>query len=581
MGPKKTMIYLRRSANQQILYKRVRERKMNRNKICYLPLLFILLFRSSYAQQKSIDSLNMEVFNPFKPTIADAVKINDNPVNTDSTSRIPAQRYSVSPKPMVTNFDVSPIQPAQMLGEPLNRLYNSFVKIAGGLYNTFNGEGFYNSLRSKDYSYGIHVNSLSSESTLPNSGYSGYSDNLIDLYGKKFYNNSTFYGDLDYERNVVHYYGYNITDYPDINANSTLQRFSYISPGLRWVSHYADSTHLNYDATIKYFNLMALPNLNENNVFGAVTAGRYWHQQWVYLDLSVNYYNTSNSIDTVNHTIFRAIPGVDFKDKSGKWKLKLSLPLVCDFSKEITPGIFPTVHFDYNVLDNTVIPYAGIGGGYDSYDYKTMTDINPFLSPTASLQNTSRYDGFLGIRGSIDKNTSYNLKATYAFVDNMSFFVTDTDPADFLQNKFILVYDKVQYFNLHGEIAYQGTRKLKLFAKADYNHYQMTNELRPWYKPVAEITLSAHYNLADKIIVKADLFFIGKQLAETFGSNGGIIIKPLPGMEDINLSVEYNYSKLFSFFLNFDNIANDHYYRWNNYPTQGFLLMGGLYLTIL
>ncbi len=518
----------------------------------------------------------MDVVSEFKPTIADAVKINDAPAYADSTSRIPPQTYSIFPKPIVTTFELAPIKPAQMLGEPLDRLYNSWVKIGAGLYNTFDGEGYYNSLRSKEYSYGVYVKSLSSESTLPNSGYSGYSDNAVDLYGKKFYAKSTLFADLDYTSNVVHYYGYDVASHEMVSKDSTRQRFSYISPSLRWVSHYTDTTHINYDAVLRYFNLTDLHQVNENNVFADIRMRGYYQKQLVGLEASVNYYDTHSSTDTVNHTILRATPSIDFKGE--KWKLNLALPLVCDFSKEINADYYPSVNFNYNVLDNIIIPYGGIAGGYDTYDYKAMTDVNPFLSPTALLLNSSRHEGYLGLRGSLDANTSYNVKATYAFIDNMPFFVTDMTG---LANKFDIVYDNVKFFNLHGELAFQKTAKLKLLAKADYNHYQMTNELRPWYKPEVEITLSAHYNLMDKIVLKGDLFFIGKQLAKTFDSNGDVVIKQLNGIADINVGAEYKYSKLFNFFLNFDNIANYRYARWNNYPTQGFLLMGGISLTIL
>ena len=45
---------------------------------------------------------------------------------------------------------------------------------------------------------------------------------------------------------------------------------------------------------------------------------------------------------------------------------------------------------------------------------------------------------------------------------------------------------------------------------------------------------------------------------------------------DINLGAEYRYSKMLSFFVNFNNIANTRYYRWEKYPSQRFNLMAGL-----
>ena len=52
--------------------------------------------------------------------------------------------------------------------------------------------------------------------------------------------------------------------------------------------------------------------------------------------------------------------------------------------------------------------------------------------------------------------------------------------------------------------------------------------------------------------------------------------KLLTGIVDANLGAEYRYSKMLSFFVNINNIANTRYYRWEKYPNQRFNLMAGL-----
>jgi hypothetical protein len=539
---------------------------------CFLVLIFCL---SSNAQKKELDSLNIITVKSFIPTIANAFKINDNPAYTDSTPRIPPQTYSIAPKPINTVFELAPIKPAKMVGEPLTHLYNSFVKAGFGNYTTPYGEIFYNSLRSKDYSYGIHYRHLSSDSKLKGYGYSGYSDNDINLYGKKFYKKQTLFADLDYSRNVVHYYGYDILA-NTLNNDAIYQRFSFISPALRLVSHYTDSTHYNYDLRLKYYNLMDFYKVNENNVLAEAIMKGYYDKQLITIGSSVDFYNTRSSVDTVNNTIIKISPSIAFA--GNKWCVNVGVSAAGDFSKDTKFFFFPNIDFNFNVFDNIIIPYAGVGGGLDRNSYKVLSGINPFISPTAQLLNTDRkIDVYGGLRGTIDANASYNVKATYSKIDNMPFFVTDM--SDLLKNKFSVVYDNVTYLNIHGELGYQKTEKIKFIAKGDYFHYETNLEKRAWYKPEMQITLSAHYNLRDKIVVKGDVFVIGKQLAKTFDSSGQLVIKELKGLADINLGVEYKYSRLFTLFVNFNNIAAVKYYRWNNYPTQRFLLMGGLAVT--
>ena len=136
--------------------------------------------------------------------------------------------------------------------------------------------------------------------------------------------------------------------------------------------------------------------------------------------------------------------------------------------------------------------------------------------------------------------------------------------------------------NIRGELSYQNREKLRINLVGEYFNYKMKNELRAWYKPQVEISLSANYNLRDKITAKIDLFYIDNQFAKQFTPDSSAptgvktVAKELKGVFDANIGLEYRYTKKLGFFLNFNNIANFRYYRYTNYPTQKFSLMCGL-----
>ncbi|MCC6691123.1 MAG: hypothetical protein IT235_06275, partial [Bacteroidia bacterium] len=329
-------------------------------KTTLLRLLFIcclLCISPAYAQRnKDLDSLEINVTKQFKPTIADAFKINSNPGYTDTTPRILPQKYAITPKPVITVFELAPIKPAKMLGEPLNKLYNSFVKLGFGNYTTPYGELFYNSLRSKDYSYGFHYKHLSSQSTLKDFGFSGYSDNEANVYGKKFFKKQTFFADFNYSRNVVHYYGYDVLANTIVDNDFIKQRFSYISPALRLQSHYTDSSRINYDMGLNYYNLMDIYKTNENSVSADATLKGYYAQQLITVASSVDFYNTRNSIDTATTTIVKVAPSVAFA--GSKWNVNVGLTAAGDFSSATKFFFYPNINFNFNVFDNIIIPYA-------------------------------------------------------------------------------------------------------------------------------------------------------------------------------------------------------------------------------
>jgi outer membrane receptor protein involved in Fe transport len=47
-------------------------------------------------------------------------------------------------------------------------------------------------------------------------------------------------------------------------------------------------------------------------------------------------------------------------------------------------------------------------------------------------------------------------------------------------------------------------------------------------------------------------------------------------MVDLNLGVEYRYSKVLSGFITLNNILGQRYYHWYNYPSYRFNMMLGI-----
>ncbi len=111
----------------------------------------------------------------------------------------------------------------------------------------------------------------------------------------------------------------------------------------------------------------------------------------------------------------------------------------------------------------------------------------------------------------------------------------------------------------------------------------MTNELKPWHRPALQLTFSANYNLKNKIVVNADVFVVGKRFAysDAFGQGTNITIsatsvEELKSIVDVNLGIEYRYSKKLSGFLNFNNLGFKRYEIWNNYRSYKFNFLAGI-----
>jgi outer membrane receptor protein involved in Fe transport len=162
----------------------------------------------------------------------------------------------------------------------------------------------------------------------------------------------------------------------------------------------------------------------------------------------------------------------------------------------------------------------------------------------------------------------------------MPYYVNQIDTGSVAGNVFDVVYDKTSLLTVGGDIGFQAGEKLMLNASAFYNFYVMDKQLQPWHRPAITGKFTGKYNLKDKIIISADVYYLGPQFGRTYTQDTlGVIAYDdvtIKHLIDLNLGVEYRYNQRFSAFVNFNNIASYRYYRWNQYPSQRFNFMVGL-----
>jgi hypothetical protein len=189
--------------------------KQHHKLLKWLLILFLIIAHVTISlAQTNVDN-TFQATSEFVPVIKESAKFADLPEIKDTVKRISNVKYGIVSNPLFPKYQVQKIDAAKMQNEPLTKLYHSLLKVGyGPLYNMPYGEFFISNLRSRDVVFGAHLKHLSSSKTLENTGYSGFSDNYGTVYGKKFYKKHTLNGDITYNRNVVHYYGYD----PAINT---------------------------------------------------------------------------------------------------------------------------------------------------------------------------------------------------------------------------------------------------------------------------------------------------------------------------------------------------------------------------
>jgi hypothetical protein len=559
---------------------------LNRFRIfCLLAFLpFFMMIQESRAQE-----INKEVFvvKPYEPTLSDATKISIMPVPEEVETPIPSFSYKITPTPIETRFELTPIKPARMVTTALPKIYKSYIKIGLGNYLTPMAEFNISNLHSKEYSIGAYLYHKSSYSTLTLENQDkvpgGYSVTNVNLYGKKFFRDLTVTGNLTLDHEGFNYYGYNVRlpfETPPLMDRDDIHQSTFLlgaQAGLH--SNYTDSSHLNYKAGIRYNYLTDKTDDRENMLLIDASFSKLIQTFMGGIDVNINYFKPDTRTDSIGNTQVSISPTIS--KRSQDWRFVVGFEGMYDKEEVSQFYLHPKGLLEFTVIEKIMIPFIGIGGKLETNHYQKMLHDNHFITPGLKVKNTNhKVIAFAGVKGSLTPQIAFRADITYSAVEDMFFFVNDTtavypNTTDTIQNTFSVEYDDIDLIRYHGELAFETPANWNV--KADFNYYSYSTfkQEKPWHKPQYELALNASYKLKEKILIRGGFLLLGKRYAKsspTLDPEGFIELKP---MLDVNLGVTYTYTKLFSVFLDIYNLTNRPHLLWNQYPTQGLNYMLG------
>jgi hypothetical protein len=521
------------------------------------------------------------IVKDYKPVLAESYKISDSPETDTVSSNPPALNYNIIPKRIETNFEAGVIKAVKLKDEPITKLYRSLVKLGIGNYATYQGELFVNSLRSKTGSLGLHLKHFSGSPNLNNVGDGAFSQNLGSLYGKYFLDHSTFSGDVNYNRDVLHYYGYDNTDgliHLVNNSDNTKQRYNNFSMNFGLQSNYVTKNNLDYDFRFHFNTISDLYDVTENDFAISGFAGKMVDAHYFSLLASFDYFNKSManfeklSINSdLNRNIINLQPQVTIDQED--FHLLFGLGFGIEKNLSTIAHLFPKAEISIPIAEHVLTAYAGVDGNIVKNNFKTITDENPFIISSITPLNTiNKLIISGGLKGNFSNTITFNAAVNYSQVKDLQLFYNDTI---FSHNKFNVLYDDADVFNVHAEVSYMQSEKLNISLHVDQYKYSPDVELKAWHKPNSIVSIVAKYNLNDKVLADVSLFAHGPYYARTMDSTL-VIAQKINGYVDANLGLEYRYSKILSFYIHLNNLGFSRYYEWNQYPSERFNVLGGL-----
>lgn len=139
---------------------------------------------------------------------------------------------------------------------------------------------------------------------------------------------------------------------------------------------------------------------------------------------------------------------------------------------------------------------------------------------------------------------------------------------------FRTIYEpSMKALKIHGEMGYTFQERFSLLAGASINRYTgLEQNDKAWGLLPVEINGALRWKVLKDLQFKSDVFmWDGPRYLTKTGES-----KRLKGAYDWNAGVEFTVMPKLNLWLQFNNILNNKYQRWNQYEVLGFNVLGGI-----
>ena len=471
------------------------------------------------------------------------------------------------------NYSLQPLDPKMRVltiqDEKLKKFYGNYVKAGFGNYLTPYLEGFFNNKRNDRYAVGAHVKHLSSRNGPVDKENSGSSENLVGLYGKLFTKPITFTGDLRYQRNKAHFYGYDSG--LEINSEDIEHIYNSFHVSAGMVSNGANED-LFYKLNTSFDYLSDNYDAKESQL-GFNMEGRYTLSELLEVNLKSDLYVSKlEDAGSISRNFFRITP--TFTTVFEPLEVTAGVNVVYENDSienankvHFYPMARATLH-----LNSDIKVYGGIRGDIDRTSLQYFANQNMFLNQNVSVFNSNKSMEFYGaLEGKAFKLLSFKGGFSIANYKNMYYFVNSATDS----TKFDVVYDtgNTSLLNLFAEVGISKSELFNLVLRTDYYGYGTDEVDEAWHKPEFELSILGSYNIYDKILLSAQLAALGG--IEGYNAQSETS-KKLDTILDLGLKAEYLFSERASAFIAFNNILGNKNERFLNYPSRKLMFMAGV-----
>ena len=528
---------------------------------CLLPIV-------TFAQIDTAKKQTIDITSSYKPVLRNAVKINFSASHLNADTIKPKMNYTVPSQNLFYAYQPISLRPLALQQD--TNLYlgiRNYIKVGYGNYSTPYVNAGFSFGDGKKMLVNLYANYISSKGKISNQDYTQLQIKANAIF---FTPKNEVYVGAQLSQNNNYLYGYNHSLYT-FKKDSVRQQFQdlVLTGGVRNTT--SGEYGISYNPNITVINFTNKNKVNESTVIANAPITKTFGDAFMLkidAKADITSYTTKNLASNIkfSNNVFQIAPSIAISSP----RFSINAGIVPTWNN----GVFvwlPNVFAEAQVKEKTFLIQAGWIGRYTKNTYRNLTALNPFLTTIPFQKNTKEIEYYGGIKATVGKHFSFNLKGGIVSFNDMPLFINDTAT----DNKAFNISNEksVQSLRIHGDLSFISQDKFTLTAGLTFNGYTLLqSNAKAWNTVPMEITSSLRWWAFKQVLLKADLYAFSGGNYLTKGNKA----QSFSGGTDISVGAEFKVNNRFSAWIDINNIANQKYQRWHAYEVYGLNLLGGI-----
>ena len=557
--------------------------------------ILLLSITFGFAQRTQNDTINtgvIDVVKPYTPTISDAFKVKEVPsLDDEATETKKDIKYNIFSFPVASTFTPAKGKAAVVEKRAPVKLFDNYATLGVGTYTTILGEVYLNHAISRNESIGGYVSHHSSAGGIESLSFDdNFSNSKVNLNYSSRLRDLAWNVEAGFQHQMYNWYGVPESLIAQAQANNIEVDHSFFDAHFGGEITFED-TYIN-SGSFFFRRFGDNQGSGENRFIAKAKVDVPINDVEISTDFKIDYLGGTfdrNYVSTDELTYGNFQIGLSPTYQLKQDDLTLDLGVSIYYLNDKASGdnniyVYPNISATYRLVNDVLIAYGGIKGDLIQNSYHGFANENPFVSPTLFIAPTDQlYNAYVGLKGKLSSNMSYNVSGRYMADRNKALFrnneITLTNEHYTYGNSFGMVYDNIDTFGVAGEVNVDVNRNFKLGIKAEYFSYNTDDEAEAWNLPDVKGSLFLDYQIDEHWFAGANLFYIGERKDQFFLNDGLTIASPftvtLDSFFDANAHVGYHINDQFSVFAKANNLANNAYQKWQNFPVQSIQFLAG------